>query len=162
MSVASPARLATALLSLGAAVQVIAAEPLEIRENITLEAGKIYGPLVIKASNITIDGNNATVQGAMDGKPKDFQGIGVLADGIDHVTLKNLRVTGFETGLRISNGKQWTIENCDVSDNFHDPDFGWGENGRRGGMVLFRVTDSRIYQCQANRNWDACVLVESD
>ena len=53
------------------------------------------------------------------------------------------------------------IEQCNFSDNFHDPSFGWGENGRRGGIVLDRVERSTIAHCRANRVWDACVLVNS-
>ena len=39
-------------------------------------------------------------------------------------------------GSGVAIGEGWHIENCNFSDNFHDPKFGWGENGRRGGIVL--------------------------
>ena len=58
-------------------------------------------------------------------------------------------------------GQGWTVEGCDFSDNFHDPAFGWGENGRRGGILLERVTSSVLRGNQANRVWDGCVLVDS-
>src|SRR5713226_167621 len=61
-------------------------------------------------------------------------------------------------GLRIEKGHDWRIEGCDFSDNFHDPDFGWGDNGRRGGIVLIEVTDSVLQNNRANRVWDACSL----
>ena len=64
----------------------------------------------------------------------------VSAKGVSRVTLKNLNAKGWETGLQIEDGSGWLVENCDFSDNFHDPEFGWGENGRRGGIVLERVT----------------------
>ena len=50
----------------------------------------------------------------------------------------------------------WTIEDCHFSDNFHDPAFGWGENGRRGGIVLERVLRSTLRDNRANRVWDGC------
>ena len=53
------------------------------------------------------------------------------------------------------------MEQCDFSDNFHDPSFGWGENGRRGGNFFDRVRLSTIRHCRANRVWDACILVDS-
>jgi parallel beta-helix repeat protein len=61
----------------------------------------------------------------------------------------------------VVDGAGWTIEACDFSDNFHDPAFGWGENGRRGGILLERVARSTVRDCKANRVWDACVLVGS-
>ncbi|MFO0929460.1 MAG: PKD domain-containing protein [Gemmataceae bacterium] len=52
----------------------------------------------------------------------------------------------------------WTV-GCNFSGNFHDPAFGWGENGRRGGIVLERVHRSTVRKCRANNVWDGCVLV---
>ena len=57
-------------------------------------------------------------------------------------------------------GHDWVIKGCDFSDNFHDPQFGWGENGRRGGILLEKVSHSVIRGNRANRVWDACVLVD--
>ena len=53
------------------------------------------------------------------------------------------------------------LSSVSFSDNFHDPSFGWGENGRRGGIVLDRTEHFAIEHCRANRVWDACVLVDS-
>jgi parallel beta-helix repeat protein len=136
--------------------------PLVITESTKLDPKKTYSRIVIKASDITIDGQGAWLIGATAGKPKDFKGTAIEADGADGVTLKNVNAKGFETGLRVSNASRWTIENCNFSDNFHDPDFGWGENGRRGGIVLTNVSRSHIKGNKANRVWDACVLVNSD
>jgi parallel beta-helix repeat protein len=68
---------------------------------------------------------------------------------------------GWETGLVIRRGSGWLIENCNFSDNFHDPEFGWGENGRRGGILLDRVNRSTLLRNRANRVWDGCVLLDS-
>jgi len=141
---------------------VRAAEPLVIAADTTLEAGRVYGPIVIAASNITIDGQGASVVGRAEGDPKTFTGDGVFAEGVSGVTLKNLQVRGWENGLHLREASGWTIEGCDFSDNFHDPAFGWGEQGRRGGIVFEKVTKSTLRGNKANRVWDACVLVESD
>ena len=93
--------------------------------------------------------------------PRTYQQVAIAAQGVSHVTLKNLNAKGWETGLQIEDGSHWVIENCDFSDNFHDPDFGWGENGRRGGIVLTRISNSTLRHNRANRVWDACVLVDS-
>ena len=132
-----------------------------ITTDTVLDPNKSYGTLVIAASNITIDGNGVTLQGA-DAEPSKRRGTAIYAKGQSGVTLKNIRAHKFETGLHIVDGKDWTIENCDFSDNFHDEAFGWGENGRRGGIVLERVHASRLRNNRANRVWDACVLVDSN
>lgn len=135
---------------------------LEVTSDITLDPGKIYGAIVVKKSGVTIDGKGAWLIGASKGAPKGFKGIAVSADGVSQVTLKNVNAKGWETGLQIRKGSGWTVEGCNFSDNFHDPDFGWGENGRRGGIVLEGVTNSKIKKNRANRVWDACVLVDSN
>ncbi|MFO0805837.1 MAG: right-handed parallel beta-helix repeat-containing protein [Gemmataceae bacterium] len=130
---------------------------LEITKDTTLDPAKTYGRIVVKASDITIDGKGAWLVGG-EGNPKTFKGIGIEAKGFANVKLKNVHVKGFETGLRIEDGRGWTIETCDFSDNFHDPEFGWGENGRRGGILLVNTHESTIANCKANRVWDGCTL----
>ena len=134
----------------------------EITSDTVLDPATTYGPLVIKASNVTIDGRGARVLGKTTGDPRGFTGTGIFAQGVSGVTLKNLRVQGWETGLKLEDGSGWRIENCDFSDNFHDPAFGWGENGQRGGIVLVRVQKSTLLNNRANRVWDGCALVESN
>ena len=129
--------------------------------DMVLDPNKAYGTLVIAASNITIDGNGVILRGS-DETPNKRRGTAIIAKGQSGVTLKNIRAHHFETGLHVIDGKNWTIENCDFSDNFHDEAFGWGENGRRGGIVLERVHQSRLRNNRANRVWDACVLVDSN
>ena len=127
----------------------------------TLDPGKTYGRIVIQASGVTIDGRGAWLIGNKAGDPNEFRETAVSADGVSNVTVRNINAKGWETGLHVSDGSEWTIEGCDFSDNFHDPKFGWGENGRRGGIVLERVTKSTLRKNKANRVWDACVLVDS-
>jgi parallel beta-helix repeat protein len=136
--------------------------PLRIRENTKLDPAKTYGPLIVEKSDIVIDGNGATIVGDAEGKAKNFKGIGVSAKGVSGVTLKNIKVRGFETGLKVEDGANWTVESCDFSGNFHDPDFGWGENGHRGGIVFIRVRDSKITNAKANNVWNGLTLNHSD
>ncbi len=135
---------------------------LEITADTKLDPAKTYPRLVIKASNITIDGNGAWVIGAKEGQPKGYQGVGIHAIGVSGVKLRNLNAKGWETGLKIEDGEKWEVAGCNFSDNFHDPDFGWGENGRRGGIVLLRVHKSSLLKNKANHVWDACVVVDSN
>ncbi len=138
-----------------------AAPPLRITRDTVLDPAKAYGRIVIEASGITIDGRGAWLVGARQGDPKDFRQVAISALGVSRVTLKNVNARGWETGLKIADGSGWVVENCDFSDNFHDPGFGWGEQGRRGGIVLNKVYRSTLRKNKANRVWDACVLVDS-
>lgn len=137
-------------------------EVLEVTGDTTLDPAKTYGAMVIKKSGVTVDGQGAWLVGAKGGNPKGFKGNGITLEGVDGVTVKNLKAKGFETGLVARNCKNIRVEGCDFSDNFHDPEFGWGESGRRGGIVLDRVTGSTLRKNRANRVWDGCVLLNSD
>ena len=137
---------------------------LEITKDTVLDPATIYGRIVIKQSGITIDGRGAWVIGASHADPKDYQDVGVSAKGVSKVTLMNLNIKGWQTGLKVEDGSGWLIENCNVSHNFHFPEAGWtsGEFNRRGGIVLERVNRSTVRKCKSNRNWDACALLHSD
>ncbi len=135
---------------------------LEITKDTILDPNRTYGPLVIKSSNVKIDGRGAWVIGVTQGNPASFTGVGIQAQGVTNVVLKNLNAKGWETGLALKNVSEWVIEHCDFSDNFTDPEFGWGENGRRGGIVLTNARHTVIRNCKANRVWDACVIVDSN
>jgi len=118
--------------------------------------------LIIKASHITIDGNGATLIGpGKTGDLKSFEsaGAGIRADGCVNVTLRNIKAKGFANGLTISDGKAWTIENCDFSDNYNNPAHGWGELPPRGGILLRRVSESVLRKNRANRVWDGLHLI---
>jgi len=147
----------------GAVHRAGAAEPpTVIRESTTWSADDEPGPLVIETSNIVIDGGGALIRGPGGERPNLYQGTGIVIRGARGVTLRNLRVEGFETGLRMIDCEECRVEQCDFSDNFHDPGFGWGEQGRRGGLVLERCRGVVLHNNRANRVWDGCVLVDSD
>jgi len=144
---------------------------LTVTRDVELQPEITYGGLVIAASGVTVDGRGARIVGPVQhaaelsgatARTSAFTGTGVQAAGVDDVTLRGLRVRGFEIGLLLQDARGWTIEDCDVSDNFHDPDFGWGEQGSRGGLVLRRVGGSTLRRVRANRNWDGCSLADSD
>lgn len=110
----------------------VARPMLEITSDITLDPDVTYGAIVVRASGITIDGNGAWLLGTTEpdsGVTKAFRGTAITADGFSNVTLRNINAKGWETGLVVRNAEGWTIENCNFSDNFHDPEFGWGRTG---------------------------------
>lgn len=154
--------MAALLVALFAPARDLLADEFVLTQSTTLDPSRTYGQIVIRASNITIDGAGACLIGAAEGDPKQFKGTAIFASGVSGVVLKNIKAKGWETGLHVVDGSDWTIEGCDFSDNFHDPDFGWGENGRRGGIVLERVNKNTLRGNKANRVWDACTLVGCD
>ena len=118
--------------------QAPAVQPLVITADTVFDPATTYGPIVIKGSNITVDGRGAWVIGATQGDPKDYTGNGVAADGVSGVTLKNLNVKGFSIGLKVEHGSKWLVENCNFSDNFHYPEAGWGEQPPRRHRLRVR------------------------
>jgi parallel beta-helix repeat protein len=144
---------------------VCAGDALVIARDAVLDPGQTYGRIEIRASNVTLDGRGAWLLGPAATKenprPADFQGVAIVAHGVSNVRLRNINARGWETGLKVENAELWQVDHCDFSRNFHDPTFGWGENGRRGGILLERVWRSTIRHCRANQVWDACVLVDA-
>jgi parallel beta-helix repeat protein len=127
--------------------------------------GPLRARLVIRASHVTIDGQGAILQGP--GAPGDLAslesaGIGVLIEGVAGVTLKRLQVRGFATGLVVRDASAVTVDECDLSDNYHHPSHGWGELPARGGVLLERVRHSVLRRNRANRVWDGLHLIEAD
>ncbi|MBI4605106.1 MAG: right-handed parallel beta-helix repeat-containing protein [Planctomycetes bacterium] len=156
-----------AVLAVSVRFETPAAEPVEplvvTRDTVLEKDAVLEQPIVIRASHVTIDGNGATIAGpGKAGDPKSFAGAGIAADGCSGVTLRNVKVRGFQRGLHAAGGEGWLIEGCDFSGNFHDPEHGWGEQGRFGGMVLTRISRSVIRGCTAHDVWNALDLSGCD
>jgi parallel beta-helix repeat protein len=147
--------IATLLLAAPAFCQEIA-----VTKNIVLEKDSVFRRnIIVRSDYVSIDGNGATLVGpGVPGKADTFQGIGISADGCKGVTLRNIKVKGFASGLVIKGGDHWFIENCDFSDNYHVPDAGWGNGPRQGGMILTGVRGSIIRDNRANRVWNGLDL----
>jgi hypothetical protein len=67
---------------------------LEVTKDTTLDAKKTYGRLIVKGSNLAIDGKGAWVIGTNGGNPKAYKGVGIEGKGVSTVTLKNVNVRG--------------------------------------------------------------------
>lgn len=139
---------------------------LVITQDTTLDKNAaVSARIVIKASHITVNGNGATLVGPGkigDLKSLEKAGVGIRADGCTNVTLRNIKVKGFATGLAVSDGKAWLVEDCDFSDNYHNMTHGWGELPARGGILLKNVRDSVLRKNKANRVWDGLHLIDSN
>lgn len=143
----------------------------EVREmlvtnDLALDANaEVHVRLVIRASHITVDGRGATLVGpGQVGDPASTApaGIGILIDGVSGVTVKNVKVRGFATGLVARDAEALTIRGCAFSDNYDNPKHGWGELAPAGGLRFERVRHSVVSGCEARRVWDGLHMVESD
>ncbi|MFO1077720.1 MAG: right-handed parallel beta-helix repeat-containing protein [Planctomycetota bacterium] len=135
---------------------VVAQEPHVLTGSTVLEAGKVYGPLVIGADDVELVGNGAIVRGG-DG---ERLGIGIRIGKHRGVTLRGLVVQGFRLGIAAEDCAGLRLEDCDVGDNFTAPDAGWGELPPGGGIRLLRCTDAAVTRCRGQRNWNGCELVD--
>ncbi len=137
--------------------------------------------IIIGANDITIDGNGAILVGGCEKIEKSsvtnteefgygeaenpnnehelgFFGTGILIDNHMNVSIKNLRIKGFNLGIHAKYSKGITLEGIDLSDCFHDPDWGWDNHGFHGAIYFDHVNYSSIEHCKANNVWDALNL----
>ncbi|MFN0205814.1 MAG: right-handed parallel beta-helix repeat-containing protein [Planctomycetota bacterium] len=154
--------LSVAALAAGAAAQG-PPKPLIITKNTTLSGVTINTPIIIDADDIKIDGAGAHLVGpGRPGKLEQFTGVGIYSKGRKNIVLKNIKVSGFRRGLHLEDTSGWKIEKCDFSGNYHNPEYGWGDYDRVGGMILDRVSDTSITECKARENWNGIDLFQSN
>lgn len=157
-------------LLLGAGIPSGSAAPavreIVVTNNLVLDvSSRISARLIIQTSHVTVDGAGATLVGP--GRVGDTNslaeaGVGILVEGAVGVTLKNIHVQGFATGLVLRHTQAVSVLGCDFSDNYHNPGHGWGELPPRGGILCEHVRQSVFRGNRANRVWDGIHLVDSD
>jgi parallel beta-helix repeat protein len=139
-----------------------AAKPLVVTGNIALTRSRIETPIRIEKDGVVVDGGGAHLVGpGSPGNPDTHTGVGIYAKGIKNVTLKNIKVSGFRRGLHLEDVATWKIENCDFSGNYHNPEYGWGDYDRVGGMIFDRSRDVLISNCKSRDNWNGIDLFQS-
>jgi parallel beta-helix repeat protein len=88
-----------------------------------------------------------------------FAGVAVRSWGRSGVRLRNLKARGFLTGVSLRECSRWLIEGCDLSENYDDPEYGWGEGAEaHAALHLDRVADSVVRDNRARRVWNGVVL----
>ncbi|MGB5027689.1 MAG: right-handed parallel beta-helix repeat-containing protein [Chitinophagaceae bacterium] len=75
--------------------------------------------LFIEGDNITIDFNNAEMNGSNRNKnPEEFSGVAILIRNSKNVTIRNLKARGYKIALLARNVEKLTLDNCDFSYNY--------------------------------------------
>ncbi len=83
-----------------------------ISEDTQFQPGTYLLPdgLIIEKNGITLDGNGAHLIG------EDHQNAGVKLSGIGDITIKNLQISGYRHGIRVSDSHNLTIKHCRIKD----------------------------------------------
>lgn len=119
--------------------------------------------IIIGKSGITLNGNGAIIvaPGKME-KKYSFRGTGIYSNGHSDVTINNISVRGFLLGCKLMNGTNLLVEHNDFSDNFTDPEYGWGDGEPDGALFLEYVTKSKIRRNKGNNVWNGLNLLHCD
>ena len=77
--------------------------------------------ITIEGNNIVIDFNNALLKGSTKKtRPDGFFGIGIVIKNSKHVTIRNLKATGYKIALKAISVENLTLDNCDLSYNYRE------------------------------------------
>ena len=85
--------------------------------NVYTFTGNIYGSIVVERYNIVIDGGGYILEGigaAIDGPARN---IGIDLAWMRNVTIRNVSITSFDYGIRISDAFNNTITGNDIKNN---------------------------------------------
>ncbi|WP_274362042.1 right-handed parallel beta-helix repeat-containing protein [Paenibacillus thermotolerans] len=139
-----------------------------ITENTVLKPG-LYDfssgeGITIGADGIVLDGNGAVLigPGSLEQGAASFKGTGIRSDGHSDVTVKNVAVKGFQTGMHVKNGSGFTITGNRLSDNYTNPDYGWGDGEMFSALLMESVHDSLIENNRGNNVWNGLHMRHSD
>jgi len=116
--------------------------------------------IIIRGENITIDGNGAIFcgPGSLDKGTKSFKGTGIIIERSKNIVLKNFVVKGFQKGLHVIESDNIIIENNDFSDNFTDPEYGWGDGEPYGAILMEYCNGCTIKNNKGNNVWNGLNL----
>lgn len=113
------------------------------RDNVTLAVGDRTTALEITADNVTIDGNDQalTIEGAVSEVQQSDNVVGVVADEVSDVTVRDLTTTGFEYGVRFDGVEDGRIEGVTAADNLqHGIDIRGGSFGAEENITITEST----------------------
>ncbi len=97
--------------------------------------GDIYESIFIQKSGITLDGAGYTVQGT----PYSY---GIYASYIDQMTITNMKVNGFHTGILLQSCDENTVSLNTVSGNkYYGILLGWGNSNTVTGNIITGSTN---------------------
>ncbi len=99
-----------------------------IQQSVSFEPDTIYlnnkasfdqPAIKVTGKNITVDFNNSVIIGSKDYyRPDSFRGLGLDINEGKNITIENLKIRGFKTGLRAKNIQGFKLINADLSYNY--------------------------------------------
>jgi parallel beta-helix repeat protein len=135
------------------------------KEGLVIAADHIViegGGVVIRGGGHAGEATSESVQGHAAPAHSLYVGTGLRLTGRTGVSVRGLSLSGFNMGIHLENCCDIVLENCDVSDCFHDPGWGWDDHGEHGGILMVSSSGCTVSRCRANRVWDALHLRHSD
>ncbi len=136
------------------------------------------GCLVIRTDGVTLDLGGATLRGAPEGAaPDTLEGVGILVENAQGVTIENGRVAGFKVGVRAVNAEGLVVEGVDASGNFkqrlqstperedasdwlwpHENDEGEWETKYGAGISLNDCKQAEVRRCRVRHGQNGVLL----
>lgn len=115
--------------------------------------------------------DEAAVSDSMRNKPFDrtactidtgaFKGTGIVMEKVKGSSISGITVSGFYWAAKLVNCSGVTVADCDFSDNYTNPEGGWGD--QEGGALLMEgVSKSTISGNNANNNANALIMRKSN
>lgn len=85
-----------------------------------IPSASLEAPVItIRGSNLDLDLSGVELIGSPDtATPDKYQGLAILIDGGEHVSIRNAKIRGFKVGILARNVKDLRIEGNDVSRNW--------------------------------------------
>jgi parallel beta helix pectate lyase-like protein/PA14 domain-containing protein/copper-binding protein NosD len=77
------------------------------------------GVIIIEGEDITVDFNHSVMKGSNSKKnPDEYSGVCIIIRNSRHITIKNLKASGYKVGILANDVESLTLENCDLSYNY--------------------------------------------
>lgn len=106
----------------------------------------IYEPLVVERDNIVVDGAGYSIEGPHNGLAQSLEGIGILVERRNNVTISNITIQHFLYGIYINSSSNNRITKSNITNNSR-------------GIFIEHSSDNRIRESQITNNIDLGIYV---
>lgn len=97
------------------------------------------------------------------GTYREYRGTAITLSGCTNVTVRNFSAKGFRTGILLDRCQGCRIEYNDLSDNYTDPEYGWGDGKWSDGAIILQHSHrNTIVGNTALKVWNGLVLMDSN
>ena len=101
----------------------------------------IYGSIVVEKDNVVVDGMGHSVDGTNIGLAQQLEGIGILVESQNEVTITNVTVQHFQYGIYVNRSSNNLLTETNSENNIN-------------GVVIENSSQTRIRKSQITNNLD--------